>query len=209
MSPNKKIDTDIANYYSNKILTHGNSPQGVDWNGEESQVLRFKQLSKVIKDRPTFSLLDYGCGYAAYLDFLSKKFKSFKYYGFDLSPEMIQASRERIHDASDCSFSSSIENIPMVDYVVASGIFNVKLDNNSSKWREYTLSILNKINSLSTKGFSFNCLTSYSDQSKKRDDLYYADPLFFFDYCKNSFSKRITLIHDYDLYEFTILVKKE
>ena len=39
MSSYKKIDTDIANYYSNKILTHGNSPQGVDWNGEESQVL--------------------------------------------------------------------------------------------------------------------------------------------------------------------------
>ena len=41
------------------------------------------------------------------------------------------------------------------------------------------------------------------------DDLYYADPLFFFDYCKNYFSEKITLIHDYDLYEFTILVKKE
>ncbi len=209
MSDHKKIDKDIANYYSNKILTHGNSPQGVDWNGEESQVLRFKELSKVIKDRSTFSLLDYGCGYAAYLDFLSKKFKNFKYYGFDLSSEMIKASRERIPDTSDCSFSSSIENIPMVDYVVASGIFNVRLDNDSSRWREYTLSILNKINSLGSKGFSFNCLTSYSDQSKKRDDLYYADPLFFFDYCKNTFSNRITLIHDYDLYEFTILVKKE
>lgn len=209
MSAYKKIDTDIANYYSNKILKHGNSPHGVDWNGEESQVLRFKQLSKVIKDKSNFSLLDYGCGYAAYHDFLSKKFKSFKYYGFDLSAEMIQASRERMHVASDCSFSSSIDNIPMVDYVIASGIFNVKLDNDISRWREYTLSILNKINSLSSKGFSFNCLTSYSDQSKKRNDLYYADPLFFFDYCKNSFSKRIALIHDYDLYEFTILVKKE
>jgi hypothetical protein len=41
-----------------------------------------------------------------------------------------------------------------------------------------------------------------------RDDLYYADPLFFFDYCKTRFSRFVTLIHDYPLYEFTILVRK-
>jgi len=42
-----------------------------------------------------------------------------------------------------------------------------------------------------------------------KDDLYYADPCYFFDYCKKKFSKNIALLHDYGLYEFTILVRKQ
>ena len=42
-----------------------------------------------------------------------------------------------------------------------------------------------------------------------QDNLYYADSLFIFDFCKREFEKNISLIHDYDLYEFTILVTKD
>jgi hypothetical protein len=52
-------------------------------------------------------------------------------------------------------------------------------------------------------------LTKYSEKEFMRDNLYYADPLFIFDYCKKNFAKNIRLMHDYDLYEFTILVKKD
>ena len=65
------------------------------------------------------------------------------------------------------------------------------------------------INSLSGKGFAFNVLTKYSDPEFMRTDLYYADPLFLFDYCKAKFSTFVSLIHDYPLFEFTILVRKE
>jgi hypothetical protein len=40
-----------------------------------------------------------------------------------------------------------------------------------------------------------------------RADLYYADPLFFFEHCRQRFSRRVALLHDYPLYEFTILVR--
>ncbi|KAQ37574.1 hypothetical protein AJ39_03274, partial [Mycobacterium tuberculosis MD14844] len=63
-------------------------------------------------------------------------------------------------------------------------------------------------NAASRRGFSFNCLTSYSDASKMRDDLYYADPCALFDLCKRRYSKSVALLHDYGLYEFTILVRK-
>ncbi|REM56201.1 class I SAM-dependent methyltransferase, partial [Mycobacterium tuberculosis] len=49
---------------------------------------------------------------------------------------------------------------------------------------------------------------SYSDASKMRDDLYYADPCALFDLCKRRYSKSVALLHDYGLYEFTILVRK-
>jgi cyclopropane fatty-acyl-phospholipid synthase-like methyltransferase len=74
--------------YTQKILTHGPIPQGVDWSREESQRIRFEQLCKVIvatEDEPFSILLDYGCGYGALIDFLRQRYKQFDYTSFDIS----------------------------------------------------------------------------------------------------------------------------
>ena len=71
------------------------------------------------------------------------------------------------------------------------------------------LRTLAAINGLSKRGFAFNVLTKYSHPEFQRPDLYYADPLFLFDYCKTKFSRFVTLLHDYPLYEFTLLVRKQ
>ncbi|NOR58647.1 MAG: class I SAM-dependent methyltransferase, partial [Sulfurimonas sp.] len=103
----------------------------------------------------------------------------------------------------------NLNNVLTTDYTIASGIFSVKMQHDEAQWLSYVLETLEKIDEKSTKGFSFNMLTKYSDVDHMRDNLYYADPLYFFDYCKRNFSKNISLNHDYDLYEFTILVKKD
>jgi len=41
-----------------EVAEHCVTPRGVDWNGEESQVLRFEQPSKVIHRPGGFSLND-------------------------------------------------------------------------------------------------------------------------------------------------------
>jgi len=47
---------EIANYYTKRLSDHGVTPQGVDWNGEESQLVRFAQLCKIIDPKtPNFS----------------------------------------------------------------------------------------------------------------------------------------------------------
>ncbi len=40
-----------------------------------------------------------------------------------------------------------------------------------------------------------------------RTDLYYGDPIFFFEHCRTTFGRHVALLHDYPLYEFTILVR--
>jgi len=94
------------------------------------------------------------------------------------------------------------------DYSILSGIFNVRNEQKDNIWREYILDTLNQINGITNKGFSFNILTSFSDPEYRKEYLYYADPLFFFDYCKKNFSKYVNLFHDYPLYEFTITIKR-
>lgn len=46
------------------------------------------------------------------------------------------------------------------DLVIASGIFNVKLNAADEEWHEYILDMMYECNS---SGFAFNFLTSYSD----------------------------------------------
>ena len=84
----------------------------------------------------------------------------------------------------------------------------MKLDADFDTWTEIVIEGLNQMNSRAVKGIAFNMLTSYSDADRMRPDLYYGDPCFFFDYCKRNFSKNVALLHDYNLYDFTILVRK-
>ena len=119
---------------------------------------------------------------------------------------MILHARETYRDLV---FVDQDSDLAPADYAVASGVFNVKLDAEISAWQGYVLAGLDRLDSLSTAGFAFNMLTSYSDADRMRCDLYYGDPLFYFDHCKRAFARNVSLLHDYQLYEFTILVRKE
>jgi SAM-dependent methyltransferase len=200
----------VGSYYSSALDRHGATPRGVDWNSEESQRLRFDQLAKLWEGREeeVLSILDYGCGYGSLVPYLQERGLLFAYTGFDISPEMIATAR-RLHGGSDASFVSDEAELPTADYAVASGIFNVKLDTPEEAWQEYVLETLERLARLTSRGFAFNVLSRYSDPERRRLDLFYADPLSMFDYCKTRFSKAVALLHDYPLYEFTLLVRRD
>jgi hypothetical protein len=94
------------------------------------------------------------------------------------------------------------------DYTIASGIFNLKYTIEESEWKNYIIETLHQMNEKSKRGFAFNMLTIYSDKEFMKEELFYADPLYFFDLCKKNFSRNIALLHDYHEYDFTILVRK-
>lgn len=204
----KKILNKVDKYYSEKVSLFGATSKGVDWNGEESQYLRFAQLSLLFLGEKNPTILDYGCGYGAFTAYVNSNDISYKnYLGFDISEKMIKEATN-LYESKKNKFTTKVADLSMQDYVIASGIFNVKLDIHENNWYKYICNTLEEIDKLSRKGFSFNLLTSYSDKEFMRDYLYYADPLKLFHFCKVNFSKRVTLLHDYPLYEFTIIVRK-
>ena len=203
----KKILDSVNKYYTEKIREYGRTSQGVDWNGDESHHIRFDQLIKVFSDNcKDFSLLDYGCGFGSLIEFLDGKGVEFQYLGFDISEEMVENAKELYGDKY--RFTTSLTEIDIFDYAIANGIFNVRLDCSEEDWIKYILKTLNDLNARSKRGFSFNVLTKYSEREYMRDYLYYADTTLLFDYCKKNFSRNVALLHDYDLYEFTIIVRK-
>jgi SAM-dependent methyltransferase len=197
----------VERYYSEKVTTFGPTPTGVDWKSAESQAMRFDQLLRLFQRDGPFTINDYGCGYGALVDYLANRNPGFMYRGFDISERMIAEARQVHGQSSRCEFFSAKSLLSPADYTVASGIFNVKLETPESEWLEYILATLREFVGLSRRAFAFNALTSYSDLEFMRPDLYYADPLYFFDYCKKNCSRMVSLLHDYPLHEFTIVVR--
>jgi SAM-dependent methyltransferase len=202
-----EITDRVERYYSSKVAQHGATPRGVDWNSPESQQLRFRQLLKIHTDDLPFSVNDYGCGYGALLEALDAQESEFTYRGFDLSAAMVAQAEHLFGDRPEATFTTRVADLAQADYTVASGIFNVRLDVDDAAWRDYVLETIDAMIALSARGVAFNMLTAYSDPGHMRGDLYYADPSVYFDYCVRRFPRRVALLHDYDLYEFTILIQ--
>jgi SAM-dependent methyltransferase len=197
-----------AAYYSARFAEHGATARGVDWNGEAAQTLRFEQLLRVV-DRPgRFALIDYGCGYGALLTHLRAAGSDCDYTGFDLSAPMIEHARGTFASDSAACFTGDEADLQPADFAVASGVFNVRQGASSETWSAYVLESLDRLDALGRRGFAFNLLTSYSDADRMRPDLWYANPERIFDHCRRTYSRNIALLHDYGLYEFTVIVRK-
>ena len=197
----------VRNYYDGRLAAHGTTPAGVDWNSRESQELRFRQLAQLWRDDPDASVVDYGCGYGALAAWMRADGQRGDYAGYDVSAAMIAAALRAHSVLERCRFTNDRAALAAGDFAVASGIFNVKLDTSDAEWREHVLHTIDDLATLGTRGFGFNVLTIYSDAERRRPDLHYADPLELFEHCRRTYSRRVALLHDYPLYEFTILVR--
>lgn len=200
------LQEQVSRYYTNKVSEHGASARGVDWNSPESQHLRFEQLLRVCRGEPG-TLLDYGCGYGALLDHLLERRLPLDYRGFDVAPRMVAEARAAHPALPPETFADNEAAVRPADFVVASGVLNVKLEAGDEEWHDYMMAVVGRLAALSRRGFAFNALSSYSDRDKHRPHLHYADPLVWFDHCKRRIASSVSLLHDYPLWEFTILVR--
>ncbi len=202
----------VKNLYTKGLEEYGFNSKAVGWKSKEHQYLRFLKLLSVIENKnDKFSIIDYGCGYAELLVYLiDNGYNVSKYIGYDISFFILEKAKIYLDQNNinsnifDFILSDKINSF--VDFIVVSRTFNVKFDFDDNLYLKYILKKLDMINHFSKKGFSFNMLSTYVDY--KENHLFYGDPLFFFDYCKKNYSKYVSLLHDYPLWEFTIIVKK-
>lgn len=204
-----KTLTGIRDLYAGNLAEHGLSSKSVGWKDDWSHLLRFERLSRIVaRDGGDYTVNDWGCGYGAmfgYLDALPGA-RLREYLGYDISPEMIAAAQANC-DPSRSRFILGPEVTEPADYSFVSGTFNVKLEASDDDWDAYVKRQLSVIYAHSRKGVAFNLLTSYVDW--KAENLFYADPGKFFDFCKRQLSRHVTLVHDYTLFEWTMLVSRE
>ena len=199
----------LAGLYADSLAAHGAVPKGVGWHDMPSQGLRFDKLVTVIQGDPAppATINDLGCGYGALLvNLRSRGLQVKKYYGYDVTQMMLDMAKKKV-GVAEAEFILGADLTHTADYSFASGIFNVKLDETAETWAEHVKSTICDLNAHSRIGFAFNMLTTYADYQEPH--LFYGDPLEYFDFCKRSFSRQVSLLHDYPLFEWTITVLKE
>ncbi len=192
----------IANFYNDRVRTFGHDPRACDYGRAESQQLKFAVLSQMT-DYSQASVLDVGCGFADFADYLFKRYQGVEYHGLDLSREMI-SNASLVRPELDLRVGNILE-LPQdeaYDIITANGIFYLL--------GEYAESLMQKIVAemfkRSRKGVVFNSLSSWASIHEKGE--YYANPLEVLEWCRK-LSPWITFRHDYLPHDFTVFISKE
>lgn len=198
----------VAQYYTDKVTRHGPTPRGVDWSCQPTQDMRFVQLLKLCDFSQPFRLNDIGCGYGALLSYLKKRHRraNVDYLGVDLSAAMITHAQRLFGKRPLTSFEAACRATRVAHYSVASGIFNVKLDQTHDVWEQFIADTLQQMNSTSLRGFAVNFLTP-PQHANPTPELYYAAPQQWRTYCEQALGARVELVCDYGMREYTLLVR--
>ena len=196
----------VERLYSDGILRHGAGPRSVGWKDAASQRLRFAKLAQLLPDAPgaPISVNDLGCGYGALFSFLDEMadVQLEAYHGYDISEPMLDHARQATDQRAQ--LVRAARPTRPADYSFASGTFHVKGDSTDAVWQAHVEDCVLRLAEMSRLGFAFNLLTTFVDF--RQENLFYADPCEFFEFCKRNVSRYVTLVHDYPLYEWTMLV---
>ena len=198
---------EVAAYYASKLVAHGATPQGVDWNGSDSHQLRHRQFLRLLEDSPNASVIDLGCGFGDFLRFLRAAGHRGSFIGYDIAQNMIEKAREIHGEGGDRKWRVGAEPVEIADFAIASGIFNVKGGVPDDLWIRYLHQTLDILEQAGRRGFAFNVLSLSSDPDRRRPNLYYADPAGMLAYCLSRYGRSVALMQDYGLYEFTVVVR--
>ena len=184
----------------------GTTPAGIGF-PKDDQEIRFAPLIEVVESGiEGFTVNDLGCGFADLYRFIHDSGLPMEgYRGFDLSEKMLEVARTRVGDDAELVRGDRLDRT--ADYSFACGIFNSKFDASDDEWTDYMRSVIRNLAENSIRGFAFNSLTTYVDY--REPNLFYADPAQMFDFCKREISPRVSLLHDYPLWEWTMIVRLE
>lgn len=198
------IDTkEAAELYNKRFDQHGRDIKTVGWGSEQSQRLRFEVLFRGL-DPKGKTILDVGCGLGDLIPFLEQQTGGdFNYVGIDIAEKLIGDARSTYgHDRREFHAGDIFSvNVPQVDIAVLSGALSFKVPG----VEEYAHETMKRMFELSREAACLNFLTKYVDFELEKNQHYQPESIF-----SNAkrISKRVNLLHDYPLYEFTVQLKK-
>lgn len=196
----------LKQHYEKSFQDHGSTARGVDWGDTETANIRYKNMASLFSEETeVFSLLDVGCGYGAFYDFLmeSNSSPSFSYTGIDVVKEMTDEAL-KVHP--DVNFiNGNIFDLSLTqkwDYLVCNGILTQKLNVSNNEMDSFACALIEQMFKLCNKGIAFNIMTT--NVNFFSENLYYKSPLEMIGYTTMHLTKKFKLAHHYGLYEYTL-----
>ena len=196
----------IKDHYRRQIAEHGDPARACSWPNEETARRNFASVAQVFAhEAQPFSVYEIGCGFATLRDFLAEHFPLAAYSGSDILAEMIERAKAR-DPSLDVEQRDIFVDPPSrrFDYVVISGLFNLRMSNPEETWFAFVKAMLKSAYAIAGRGLASNFLTSYVDF--KRELGYYQDPCSIFDFAQRELSRFSEIRHSYYPWEFTLFV---
>jgi SAM-dependent methyltransferase len=209
----KKIKL-IEKYYNFHLKKYKNGPRAVNWSSRKTQIIRFNKIYEA-GNFNNKKIHDVGCGLSHFYEFLKNKKIKFRYIGSDISAEMIRGAKNRSMDAKINLYKINLLKLNnrrllkklSADFVIANGLFTVKVNLSNKYWWSYIKKMLKKMFYITKECLIFNLMKNNVDY--KDSHLYYQsiDPLLKF--IERNLSKKVIIKQDYPLYEFMVYVYKK
>lgn len=200
----------IAATYDETLRRAGTTPHSVLWHDRPSQMVRFRKLLKVLgaDARETGLVInDLGCGYGALFGAVRRKrfLRGGRYYGYDLSPDMVAAAARLHRRDRRATFIHASEATEEADFSFASGTYGLRLDVAPAAWEAWVHDSLRRLAGKSRRGMAFNLLDARGPDD--RDTLYFADPVRVLAFVRDGLGAKARIIDTYTPYDFTILCR--
>lgn len=133
----------------------GDTAEAVLWKNEEVQEKRFEVMESLFKGEKSPQILDAGAGLGHFYDYLCSKGYTPYYTGFDIKEKFVDVARSKGRNVH-LSNIKDISKFSSADYVLASGVFNLK---DSGDWKAGVQEIYNQCN----KAAAINFITKAPD----------------------------------------------
>ena len=195
--------TTAAGLYNSRFDQYGRNIKTVGWGSESSQHLRFEVLFRGL-DPKGKTILDVGCGLGDLIPYLERHADGdFKYIGIDIAEKLIDNATSIYGGEGRVFYVGDIFSIkiPNVDISVLSGALSFK----TIGIEEYARETMRVMFDLSREAASLNFLTKYVDFELEKNQHYQPETVYSW---AKQLSKRVNLIDDYPLYEFTTQILK-
>jgi SAM-dependent methyltransferase len=204
----------IVDHYTKCFEQFGETSKGVDWPNMKDLQKRFKVMFELTNyQTPTgeIKLLDLGCGFGLFLDYLKENLaqKKISYHGIDLSEPMIEAALKRCPDEK--FFIRDIIKEPLAedsyDYIIMNGLFTEKRELSFEEMFGYFKSLIRSAFKSCKIGMAFNVMSHHVDW--QRDDLFHLPFDDLANFLTKEFGRNYLIRSDYGLYEYTVYLFKK
>ena len=201
----------VERVFGRSVARYGSRPKAVAWRDGKRQIKRFSifsQLFSLTSEDTRFIVNDLGCGYGALFIYLKNlpEFNKSSYFGYDISSDMITEAKKNLTDPRATWIRSHIATEPG-DFSFASGTYNMLMNADEDRWREYVEDNLMQLWSKTRLALCFNMLSNKSPRRQKT--LYYADQDHFTQFCKNNMEAKVMMSDVLSPEEFVIFVVRK
>jgi len=206
----QSIDSKIAEIYNQRFLKLGPSPEASMWFSQKRQFARFDIILneiKLLNKNNKRSIIDIGCGYGAFYEFLSVRGADdiWSYYGYDVSNEVIKFCKEKYSQGA-AFYTGSIPTLT-AEFIIMSGTYNFFPTKDYNSWRLYFFRSLKALWSKTTCAMIFNLQTS--DKEKITDGgIVYTSRNEIENFCKSRFGNVKAVIDSAIPKDVTFVIKK-